>query len=255
MSTHEARSAAREQTTAHPRTPPVKCRWTGEHFAPVGTRAKRKAREHFQVGEIYALAVPDRVQRMAGRMCTAGGCRRAHFSKGYCRLHYDRWLRHGDPHKLLVPMPERGSRQAWLRDHVSWQSDECLTWPFARHPSGRSTLGDKKPSRIMCELAHGPAPSPLHVAAHSCGKGHEACVSPRHLRWATPAENVDDMRRHGTMCRGEAIAWSKLTEADVLAIKQLEGHARLSDVARRFDISPPHVKKIWSGLIWRHVSL
>jgi len=29
--------------------------------------------------------------------CTVAGCGRAHYGRGYCRTHYMRWQRHGDP--------------------------------------------------------------------------------------------------------------------------------------------------------------
>jgi len=33
-----------------------------------------------------------------GRRCTVPGCAGRHFARGYCRPHYVRWRRHGDPH-------------------------------------------------------------------------------------------------------------------------------------------------------------
>lgn len=50
----------------------------------------------------------------------------------------------------------------------------------------------------MCELVHGAPPTPDHEAAHSCGKGHEGCIHPKHLSWATHSENQLDRREHGT---------------------------------------------------------
>lgn len=35
------------------------------------------------------------------RICDIENCNRKHFARGYCRLHYDRWLHHGNPHTLL----------------------------------------------------------------------------------------------------------------------------------------------------------
>lgn len=33
--------------------------------------------------------------------CNIQGCERPHRSRGYCKVHYERWRIHGDPHKLL----------------------------------------------------------------------------------------------------------------------------------------------------------
>jgi hypothetical protein len=54
-------------------------------------------------------------------------------------------------------------------------------------------------SRAICELVHGPPPTPKHQAAHSCGNAW--CCNGAHLRWATPAENLADKVRHGTADR------------------------------------------------------
>jgi hypothetical protein len=102
--------------------------------------------------------------------------------------------------------------------HVSYQGEDCLTWPFSRFGYG-TIYGHKHAHRVMCELAYGPAPSPRHQVAHSCGKGHEGCVNPRHLRWATPKENSADMVLHGTALRGERAINVKLTTPEVHAVK------------------------------------
>src|SRR5260221_680223 len=136
--------------------------------------------------------------------CSIEGCERQYFAKGFCKLHYDRWYRHGDPLVLLKPQAPWGAIPKWLREYADYSGDECLTWPFARYPDGRANMNGGYPTRAMCELAYGPAPSPKHEAAHSCGKGHEACVNPRHLRWATPKENAADKKIHGTHIKGEA---------------------------------------------------
>ena len=137
------------------------------------------------------------------RLCAVDTCERPHFCKGYCRLHYERWKRHGSPDVVLKRLSVRGEPMRWLLQHAIHLGDECLTWPFARFPDGRAHMNGRKPTRVMCEMAHGPAPTPQHEAAHSCGKGHEACINPQHLRWATPVENAADKVVHGTVLEGE----------------------------------------------------
>jgi hypothetical protein len=38
--------------------------------------------------------------------CTVGGCGRSWYGRGYCRAHYVRWRRHGDP-RAAVPIRRR----------------------------------------------------------------------------------------------------------------------------------------------------
>lgn len=47
-------------------------------------------------------------------------------------------------------------------------------------------------ARLVCEWAHGPAPSDEHHAGHTCPTGECAsCINPRHLEWQTPLQNLD----------------------------------------------------------------
>jgi len=95
-----------------------------------------------------------------------------------------------------------GEAQKFLREVVlPYDGTECLIWPFAKTKKGYAQIGiDGKTrlvSRVVCEKAHGPSPSPRHHAAHNCGHGYDACVARRHLAWKTPAENEAEKRDHG----------------------------------------------------------
>jgi hypothetical protein len=53
--------------------------------------------------------------------------------------------------------------------------------------------------RYVLTLTAGPPPFPRAVAAHAPLVCHNpACVNPRHLRWASQAENAADMKIDGT---------------------------------------------------------
>lgn len=95
-------------------------------------------------------------------------------------------------------MARHGEPLRWLLDHVEYPEKGCLIWPFARDGKGYGSLGKKGAHRRMCEIVNGPAPTPKHHAAHSCGNGHLGCVHPRHVRWATCSENQMDRFLHGT---------------------------------------------------------
>lgn len=95
----------------------------------------------------------------------------------------------------------------WIINHLSHHGDECLIWPFNRDTQGRAQvpLGGKLAgaSRVICEIIHGPPPTPEHHAAHNCGMGHKACVNPKHIVWKTPSANQLDKLIHGTMGSGK----------------------------------------------------
>lgn len=136
------------------------------------------------------------------KYCSFDGCIRKHHASGFCGLHHYRWNRYGDPAYLSPKYTEKGMPLAWIDEHRNYSGDECLIWPFARTQKGYGTVKiDRRTTsvhRIMCEALNGPAPENMQ-AAHSCGQGFAGCVNPRHLRWATAAENTDDKIRHGTV--------------------------------------------------------
>ncbi|MGN6772639.1 MAG: hypothetical protein ACTHJQ_22735 [Rhizobiaceae bacterium] len=135
------------------------------------------------------------------KLCKMDGCDKPVVGWGMCNKHYRRWKKHRDPNFRLIPYPEnKGDCFQWLLDHAEFDSDLCLAWPFNCDQHGRAKIRTNgkctAAARIMCEIAHGEPPADRLLAAHSCGNGHLGCVNPRHLRWATPVENMEDKARH-----------------------------------------------------------
>lgn len=162
--------------------------------------------------------------------------------------------------RLVAPLirPGQGEPLAWIESHVNFDGDECLFWPFARsHGYGAVTVeGKRMPApRHMCQCVNGPPPSPEHAAAHSCGRGREGCMNPRHLRWATPVENEADKVIHGTHLQGERHPSAKLDDHTVLRIReQMLAGRRNKDVARLFGVSHSTINLAVKGKNWRSLS-
>jgi|GEM_PF-1060668 len=144
-----------------------------------------------------------------------------------------------------------GKTIQWLRDHANHDGDYCLIWPFNRNPNGYGQLVYLQKSgyahRMMCEMAHGPAPSREHEAAHSCGNGHMGCAHPKHLSWKTRSENRLDCQQHGTQRRARSATEGRLTPAQVLGIKALKGKKTQAEIAFTFGVSEPTIRDIFLG--------
>lgn len=147
-----------------------------------------------------------------------------------------------------------GKTYKWIVAHVGYQDDWCLMWPFGSklHGYGQmSHLGVRYYAhRLMCELAHGAPPSPLHEAAHSCGRGHEGCVNPQHLSWKTKSENLLDCRQHGTQVRSKFGIGGRLNAEIAQQIRELKGVKLQREIAEQFNVSESTVSDIWLGRTW-----
>ncbi len=188
------------------------------------------------------------------KSCSVKGCSNPHDAKGYCRMHYGRWKNHGDP--TITTKPANGTLMRWLSDHLDYEDDPCLIWPFARCArSGSAQITIKKrtvnPARVICEMLYGPPPTSKHEAAHSCGKGHEGCVHPRHVRWATHKENEADKRLHGTSPQGENHGSAKLKESQILEIRASTESCRLA--GERFGVDAVMISRIRRRKAWAHI--
>lgn len=187
------------------------------------------------------------------RPCSIEECGRKVRAKGLCGKHYGRLWRNGS---TKLSRAEEGAGLSWISKNSAYSGDDCLTWPFGRKSKnggygivyfqGRA----RHASRVMCIFAHGEPPTPSHEAAHSCGMGHEGCVNPRHLRWASPLENSRDKRKHGTYVRGEKVNGAKLSADDVRKIRSLAGDVPTAEIAEMFNLHRCYVDQIIRRARW-----
>lgn len=151
-------------------------------------------------------------------------------------------------------MTKKGEPHKWIQEHKSYLGDECLEWPYAKAGEGRGQIwihGKHAYShRVMCIEVNGQPPSDDHIAAHSCGNGHRACMTPGHLRWATQVENEEDKIEHGTSNRGTNSASNKLTVDQVHEIRESEGLCSRESLAEKYSVHKMTVRDIQSRKIW-----
>jgi len=193
------------------------------------------------------------------RICSVPSCGNKHWAKGFCDRHYRRFVDHGDP---LGGRIENGAQRRYFETVVLAYTDRnlCLFWPFKTvRKSGACLWVDGKfhqVSRLICERLYGPAPTERHQAAHSCGKGHLACVTPFHLRWATPEENAADKILHATVAWGERHGASRLTVSQAVEIKRLAAaNESYASIGRKFGVDARTVSQIVRAKRWKQLDL
>lgn len=148
------------------------------------------------------------------------------------------------------PNKGKGRAHQWLVDHLDYPHDYCLIWPFSltRGYGALSHLGRRGYAhRFMCELAKGDPSTPGHEAAHSCGRGDEGCVNPRHLSWKTKTQNALDCRQHGTQAKSCYGNRGKLTEEQTAQIRALRPTMLGSELASLFGVHETTISNIVTG--------
>lgn len=186
------------------------------------------------------------------KRCSQAGCEKSVAAHGLCSAHYQRLRAHGEP---LAGRTPQGALLNWLLDVAAVGSDDCRIWPFTTHRNGYGRIRINGRGfgahYVACEISHGPAPSKAHQAAHSCGV--RGCCNPRHLRWATAAENHADKKAHGTHLEGESTPAAKVTADDVRWIRSNMGKITYRVMGEKLGIHEQSVYLIAKGRTWASV--
>jgi len=102
--------------------------------------------------------------------------------------------------------------------------------------------------RVSWELHRGDIPEGMFVC-HSCDT--PACVNPDHLFLGTHRDNMKDMRRKSRFPHGEQHPNSKLTEDQVIAIRD-DNRSHVT-IAGDYGVHQVHISRIKRGVRWERV--
>jgi len=102
--------------------------------------------------------------------------------------------------------------------------------------------------RLVLAAFVGPCPEGREAAHWDGDKENNALGN---LRYATPAENTADKRRHGSIPAGAAHYATALTREDAQGIKNHPGTHR--DAATAFGVTYHTAYRIRTGRTWRHL--
>ena len=146
-------------------------------------------------------------------------------------------------------MDRKTERRFWAKVH---KTDKCWEWTACKNSTGYGQIRIDGQAvlahRLSWEMAHGQEIPPNMYICHSCD--NPGCVRPDHLFLGTPSENLYDSsskdRNHPH--RGEDNIWAKLTNAQVIEIRDL-GQIGWSSrrIGRRYNISHTTVLAILRG--------
>jgi len=131
----------------------------------------------------------------------------------------------------------------------------CHWWIASIRPTGYGQFrsGDGKTKyahRVSHELYIGPIPDGLDVL-HKCD--NKLCVNPDHFFLGTDMDNTRDKCNKGRHPVGEACTYAKLTEKDILKIRNMAKTQTHAGIAKLFKIDQSHATNIINRKRWKHV--
>lgn len=186
---------------------------------------------------------------MAKPTCTVGTCPDRPHARGWCRMHYVRWQRGGDP--AAETIRERAARLRAIVEYAvlnhdrtvgCWTSDE-----FTSFKEGYPVIGYQRVSHLALTLDGRLRPGRLH-ALHSCDV--PTCFNPDHLRWGTRQDNVADRVERGRSGN------TKLTETAVREIRARYAASGISQetLAAEYGVNRSAISRITTRQLWKHLN-
>jgi len=133
---------------------------------------------------------------------------------------------------------------------------ECWQWFGVKHLNGygRFRFNGKYylAHRFSWEFYKGEIPEKLDVC-HTCD--NPSCVNPSHLFLGTHQQNMQDRTQKERQAKGELIGNSKLTEEDIILIKDLYQRYKIphSKLAKMFQVNKSGISRIINKQMWKHI--
>ena len=132
--------------------------------------------------------------------------------------------------------------------------NECWEWLAYKQYKGYGIFGfngnPKLAHRVSYQLSIGTIPEGMCIC-HHCD--NPSCVNPAHLFLGTNADNTADRDAKGrhVALKGENNGRAKLTDADVLAIR--DSGLSQNEIAAEYGVSQTVVSNIKIRKSWKHI--
>jgi len=182
------------------------------------------------------------------KTCSIHDCKNPVLALGYCRKHYLRHYKHGDPNHVSTGYQALGEDSPNFR-HGHWDHPLYKTWrnmmSRCYNESDRAFKNYGARGITVCESWHdiqnfiddmGDRPKGMSVDRADNSKGY----SPENCRWANDT----------TQSRNRRFAKLSIEKAEQMRAMKKNGATR-KQVALAFGVSESSVKKVLSGAYWK----
>lgn len=167
-----------------------------------------------------------------------------------------------DINAILTSKFKQSVEQRFKRHFVASDPNDCWEWRGLRGSKGYGLLSvsvgrgtwNEGAHRLVYLLTNGPLPDlPEHGQAHVLHRcDNPPCVNPAHLFVGTYGDNNRDKAAKGRAPRGETHPITRLTEAQVRALRSDPRSQRV--LAKVYGIADSTVHRIKHAKAWAHVA-
>jgi hypothetical protein len=130
--------------------------------------------------------------------CRVNACKKPPRILGWCKMHYARWKRHGDPNCRPGNKLRYKTAEEYLRARSVVVASGCWEWLGSKNVRGYGNAEfrrEKLPApRLAYRTFKGLIPKGMLVC-HTCD--NPGCINPEHLWLGTVADNARDMALKG----------------------------------------------------------
>jgi len=200
-------------------------------------------------------------------ICIYEGCTAKPIYKNLCSKHYQRFQKYG----TSKPTNRNKYLKLSYKERIKYntkmnEKTNCWEWQKGKDKDGYGQIAYKGKNERSHRASYiefvGEIPERMYVL-HKCD--NPSCCNPDHLFLGTPQDNMDDKIRKGRDAKGEKQGNSKLTRKKVVEIrkrfrkfKSFKEESRTKQckkIAKEFNISYSHIRRLYVKQSWKHVLL
>lgn len=124
-------------------------------------------------------------------------------------------------------------------------------YPFVSLSNGNGGHASRTVHRLVLDAFVGPCP-PNKECSHRNGVRSDCRLV--NLEWATEKENQAMRRVHGTTCQGSRNRLAKLSESDVMTIREMiSSGSSMRSLSRKYGVTFACISLIKNRKNWRHI--
>lgn len=161
---------------------------------------------------------------------------------------------HAHGGRVQEPPPRLPIERFW-NYVIRGSQDDCWGWSGGVDREGYALLAVRGLGNRACRMSYilhyGSIPKGMYVC-HHCD--NPVCTRPDHLFLGAPADNAADMRAKQRHAHGVRHWKHKLTEANVIHIRELRANGLTQKaIAEQFGVNQVTISRILNGKNWSHV--